>query len=270
MKSVFLFYYIEYIYLKYFNKENQLNYKTEAIILNSKDVNEFDRIYDIFSCEFGKTSILAKGVRKPTAKLSSGLEPLTYSEIFLTKGRSLDRVTGVIVHDQYVEIKKDLDRISFVMPIFLIFKNSFLEIDYQQKEIFDLIVAFLADLSLEKVDWSKMRLMRMHLIWKIMCILGNQPELFYCSGCQNKLSSKDHKFWFCSSLEVHCNDCGSNVRLKKISIDQSVIKIFRLIIQKEWGVAKKVTIQRSDLDKVEKLTQLALEDILNNKIFFNI
>jgi DNA repair protein RecO len=247
-----------------------VDYKTEAIILSSRDVNEFDRIYDIFSCDFGKTSVLAKGVRKPTAKLASGLEPLTHSEIFLVKGRSLDRVTGVIIHDQYTEIKKDIDRIKFIKPIFLMFKNSFLEINSQQKEIFDLIKNFLEKTTFNEIDWVKMRLMRVFLIWRIMFIFGNQPELFYCSKCQRKFSVKDYTFWFCSSLEIFCDLCGNNINNineKKIKINQSVIKLFRFINQKDWSVVGKVLIQEKDLRDIEKITQLALEGILDSKVF---
>jgi DNA repair protein RecO len=245
-----------------------MSYKTEAIILNSRDVNEFDRIYDIFSCDFGKTSVLAKGVRKPTAKLSSGLEPLTHSEIFLIKGRSLDRVIGVIIHDQYIRIKSDLDRIKFVKSIFSIFKHSFLESSNQQQEIFNLITEFLAEMSIQKLDWERMRLMRMYLIWKIMYLFGNQPELFCCSGCQKKFSLEDHNFWFCSSLETYCNSCGANANIKKIKIDQTVIKILRLVIKKNWNIVQKVLVKEGELNQLEKITQLALENILSSQVFF--
>ncbi len=245
-----------------------MNYKTEAIILNARDINEFDRIYDIFSCDFGKTSILAKGVRKPTAKLSSGLEPLTYSEIFLTKGRFLDRVTGVIINNQYEEIKKDLDRIIFIKSVFLIFKNSFFESSNRQREIFNLIIDFLNEMSEEKIDWNRMRLMRVYLFWKIICFFGNQPELFFCSSCQKKFSSKQNSFWFSSSLEIYCEHCGSNINIKKIKISQDVIKLSRLVVQKEWGIVQRISIDGENLNKLEKMTQLILENVLSSAIFF--
>ena len=245
-----------------------MNYKTKSIILSAKDFKEFDRIYEIFSCDFGKTSILAKGVRKPTAKLSSGLEPLTCSEIFLTKGKFLDRVTGVIIYDQYLKIKKDLDRIVFIKPVFLIFRNSFLEFNSNQEEIFNLVVDFLEKMSADKINWQIMRLMRVYLFWKIICFFGNYPELFYCSCCRKKFSEEQNNFWICNSSEIYCDKCGIMENVKKMKIDQSIIKIIRLITQKKWEIIARVSLDERKIKQLEKITQLVSENVLNTPIFF--
>ena len=256
------------IYLSIYYLINQMaekgSYKTEAIILNSREVNEFDRIYDIFSQDFGKTSILAKGVRKPAAKLSSGLEPITHSEIFLAKGRSLDRVTGVIIHNQYQNIKEDLDRIKMAKSVFPIFKNSFLETNFQHKEIFRLLISFLNEISSCHNSWEKIRFMRIFLIWKTICLFGNQPELFQCSHCQKKFKTEDVDFWLCSSSEILCKNCSANIVFKKIKIDASIIKVLRIIVRKDWELVRRIVTDKNGLKKLEQISQLVLESILDN------
>jgi hypothetical protein len=71
-------------------------------------------------------------------------------------------------------------------------------------------------------------------------------------------------------LEIFCDLCGNNINNineKKIKINQSVIKLFRFINQKDWSVVGKVLIQEKDLRDIEKITQLALEGILDSKVF---
>lgn len=48
---------------------------TEAIILKREDRGESDRLYTVFSQNFGKVKVLAQGIRKIKAKLLGHLEP---------------------------------------------------------------------------------------------------------------------------------------------------------------------------------------------------
>lgn len=121
-------------------------YKIEAIILKSNEVKEYDRFYTILSNDHGKKTVLAKGVRKITAKLASGLEPITYSEIFLAEGRNFDRVTGVIIHDQFKEIREDLAKIKGIKKFFRIIDLLLMEKTLEKKDnqdFFDGLIFYL-------------------------------------------------------------------------------------------------------------------------------
>ncbi|MFH1792345.1 MAG: DNA repair protein RecO, partial [Patescibacteria group bacterium] len=56
----------------------QRNYSTEAIILATKDYSEADRILVVYTKDFGKLSLIAKGVRKTTSKKRGHLEIFNY------------------------------------------------------------------------------------------------------------------------------------------------------------------------------------------------
>lgn len=55
--------------------------KTEGIVLKRRDFGETSRVAVIFSENFGKIQVNAKGARKPKSKFGATLEPLTRVEV---------------------------------------------------------------------------------------------------------------------------------------------------------------------------------------------
>ncbi len=54
-----------------------MEYRYTAIVLGKKEVGETDRLYTFYTREQGKVRVVAKGVRKPEAKLAGQLENLS-------------------------------------------------------------------------------------------------------------------------------------------------------------------------------------------------
>ena len=69
-------------------------YRAEAIVLKTIDFGETDRILTLLTRHFGKVSVVAKGIRKPTSRLAGHAEPLTHATYQLARGRNLDVLTG--------------------------------------------------------------------------------------------------------------------------------------------------------------------------------
>src|SRR5881628_1264153 len=68
-------------------------YKSEAVIIKRSNLGEADKILTIFTPNFGKLRVVAKGVRKVTSRLAGHVELFTRSQMLLAKGRNLDIVT---------------------------------------------------------------------------------------------------------------------------------------------------------------------------------
>ena len=47
-----------------------------GFVISRKNINDADKILTLFTLEQGRYSLIAKGVRKPRAKLQSAIEPL--------------------------------------------------------------------------------------------------------------------------------------------------------------------------------------------------
>ena len=82
---------------------------TKAIILKRISFGEADRILTVITPDYGKVSILAKGVRKSKSKLAGGLELFSVSSITYIDGRSeLKTVVSTRLLTHYGDIVKDI------------------------------------------------------------------------------------------------------------------------------------------------------------------
>lgn len=82
--------------------------KTEGIILRRKNFSEADRIVTVYSKDFGKIHVIAKGVRKVTSRRSACLELFNHSSFVLVRGRSLDIIGEVSVVNIFPFLRKNL------------------------------------------------------------------------------------------------------------------------------------------------------------------
>src|SRR5436305_13359167 len=69
-------------------------YRAEAIVLKTIDFGETDRILTLLTRHFGKVSVVAIAIRKPTSRLAGHAEPLTPGTYQLARGRKLDQPSG--------------------------------------------------------------------------------------------------------------------------------------------------------------------------------
>ena len=72
-------------------------YQTKAIVLKREDIFEADRLYHLYTEDFGKVKAIAGGVRKINAKLTGHLEPfnLVWVELMTKKGGDLFITTAL-------------------------------------------------------------------------------------------------------------------------------------------------------------------------------
>jgi DNA repair protein RecO (recombination protein O) len=86
-------------------------YRDHGVVLRSWKLGEADRIVSIITRENGKVRAVAKGVRKPSSRFGSRLEPTSHLSLQLYHGRGdLDTVTQVETIDRFGSLREDLDR----------------------------------------------------------------------------------------------------------------------------------------------------------------
>jgi DNA repair protein RecO (recombination protein O) len=84
---------------------------SQAIILSRTDYGEADRILTLLTPDYGKLSLLAKGVRRVKSKLAGGIELFSVSEITFIQGRgAVGTLVSTRLGKHYESIVKDLER----------------------------------------------------------------------------------------------------------------------------------------------------------------
>lgn len=129
-------------------------YKTQAIILGRRNSGEADKLLTVFSREFGKKQLLAKGIRRVASRRAPYLEPFSYVIMQVYKGRSIDIVTEVESIQTFELLRKRLERIGFGFIALELTER--LTAEHQESEIvFTALLAFIAELSQENTTRSK-------------------------------------------------------------------------------------------------------------------
>jgi len=106
--------------------------KTEGIILKKSDLGETDRLLTIYTKDFGKIKVLAKGIKKLNSKLRYHLEPLNYSYLILVEGKSFRIIKDAVLMDQFLNIRRDLKKIGRTFDLMRLLDD--LIIDEEQDE----------------------------------------------------------------------------------------------------------------------------------------
>ncbi|HET9947076.1 MAG TPA: DNA repair protein RecO [Patescibacteria group bacterium] len=126
------------------------NFRVEAIVLKRKNIGEADRILTVFTREFGKLQLKAKGVRKLTSKRSSHIEPLNTTVLSYYKGQGMPVLLEAVSLQNFNGIKSDLTKVGFAYHICELIDGLCPE-NQESEEIFSLIQKVLEEIEKKEV-----------------------------------------------------------------------------------------------------------------------
>ena len=207
-------------------------YKTEAIVLKHTNLGEADRILTLYTPNFGKLRVVAKGVRKPKSKLGGHVELLTRSAMMFAHGRNLDIVTQSQTIDSFLPLRSDLWKTSCALYMAELV-DSFTE---EQDENYPVYRLFIEALHwLENVDVGlTLRYFELHLLNH----LGYRPQLQKCAGCTNPLEPISN-FFSADAGGVLCPTCGQkDVFARTISVN--ALKVMRFFQSSDFASASRM------------------------------
>ena len=125
--------------------------KTQGVILKSNNFNEVDRILTIYSKELGKILISAKGTKKLESKLRYSVESITYVQLILVQGKNFLILKDAVIKDQFLNIKKDLEKIEITKKLVEIIDQAFPEQE-KDENVWRLILKTFKDLDKKDIN----------------------------------------------------------------------------------------------------------------------
>jgi DNA repair protein RecO (recombination protein O) len=146
---------------------------TKGIILSRTDYGEADRIITLLTPDYGKLTLLAKGVRRVKSKLAGGIELFSVSEITFIKGRGdVGTLVSTRLLKHFEKIVSQLDR---TMTGYNIIKQLHKATEDQTEEdYFDLLAeAFEALNDLE----IPLPLISFWFMSRLIWLSGHEPNL---------------------------------------------------------------------------------------------
>ena len=123
----------------------------DAICLKSVDYKDNDKIITLYGTEVGKIAMVAKGAKKPKAKLKYAASPLCFGHYYYSSKAGKQTLVGCDMYDSFFDISLDPEKFYSAAVILEILNKMGMENDYN-KDLFVLAIKGLRDLCYEKVE----------------------------------------------------------------------------------------------------------------------
>ncbi|KKS94385.1 MAG: repair protein RecO protein [Microgenomates group bacterium GW2011_GWC1_43_13] len=146
-------------------------YTSEGIVIARRNFGEADRILVLYTKNFGKVSLIAKGIRRPKSKKRGHVEVFNKIKFQAARGRGLGMITEAEVIEDFAEIRKSLRRIS--LAYYLMEVVGRITHDGEEKaEVYDLLLETLSKLKSTKM----LKKLRLDFITSLLITLGYWPD----------------------------------------------------------------------------------------------
>jgi DNA repair protein RecO (recombination protein O) len=180
-----------------------------GINIGTFNLGEADRIVTFFCREHGIHKAVAKGARKPGAKLSGKSEPLNLNRMLLAKGKNLDIITQCESLESFGRLRQDLSRLAYGLYFAELTQVFGQGLSDNCQEYFDRLSLFLGLLAEGSRDPA---LITLEFEFVILSSLGLKPELDVCVGCRKPLSDRSIKAFNLELGGFLCEECFHRLR----------------------------------------------------------
>ncbi|HLN19163.1 MAG TPA: DNA repair protein RecO, partial [Patescibacteria group bacterium] len=205
--------------------------------------------------EAGKIRILGKGTRNPNAKLAGSLEPLTFSEIYISKSRGMGKITGAIVLDNFSSLKSDFDSLAGVFSVFSIIEKIITNEEKDEK-IFSLLLNYLKiaeSLAAREKKSEKIDILTLGFVFKLLNFSGYGLNMEKCVKCSQKLKP-EYNYFSAQYGGVFCCQCA-NGGAKRISISSGSIKLIRIYLSNKLENFSKISVAGAEIKNADLIAR---------------
>jgi DNA repair protein RecO (recombination protein O) len=163
--------------------------KTEALVLKSIKFGDTSRIATLYTKNYGKIKVIAKGIRKPKSRLAGALQTLSHIQIVFYKKQTTEIYLlsqSEILH-AYQSLARDFNRYVFASAV-LELLDRLIAGEESNPQLFELTLETLSFMekcpqrSLEKSFWS--------YTLRLADLLGYKPKLDKCVNCDKPVIEK--------------------------------------------------------------------------------
>ena len=237
-----------------------MEYRYTAIILKKRDVNETDRLYTFFTREAGKVTAIARGVRKPEAKLAGQLETLMLGGVIVAKGKGKGNVTGAIAEENFSELRSDETLLPMAMEAAGMLERILGEGEADE-EMFRLVTSLLFALEAcaEKRDYDRARLLLEGFFFHLLSMLGYRIEAGRCAGGGEALvRGERHSL----SPEIGGIVCEMHRGSRSMAVSEDGVKLLRLFLANPYESLGKIRVGDAGLAELEAMRKFFIQYIL--------
>lgn len=235
--------------------------KTDAIILKSKKYRDTSKLITLYSKEYGKLNMIAKGSRSKNSKFGGSLETLSYVSIVFYNypNKEFQYITQASINDFFHKIHGDINKTMTAMAIAEIVNNTTHPND-KNESIFDLLLNTFSALN-DSAD----QFLRYMVYFQIHYAnsIGYSPDFCCCSACGKQIdkSYRDDSIFF--NLEggsVFCAKCAPKIAVVLKKVKPAISRIIRKYSEIESTEIKEYSLPESLIHETFSLLHLYLKN----------
>ncbi len=144
------------------------SYKATGIIIKRINYKEADKILIVFTKEYGKIKVLAKGIRRISSKRAPQLELFNYVKLNLISNSFLDIVAEVETQEVFPSIRSNLENMAYTYELAELIDQLCPERE-EHRKIFDLSLNVLR--TFERGNYTSIKEVlenfMQHLLWEL-------------------------------------------------------------------------------------------------------
>ena len=163
--------------------------KTDAIVLQTVDYKDNDKLLTLFSPALGKITAGIRGVKKPKAKLAFAAQPFCFAEYVLAEKGGRYTVTGAYLHESFFSLRYDIVRFYAACALAEVCLTVLYE-NESHEGIFIALIEGLKSLSLAEEDAAEAVITFMLVALRES---GYPIDLSYAEECDGDIGDK---IWF--------------------------------------------------------------------------
>lgn len=154
-------------------------YKANALVLRRIPLGETDKILTLFTREYGKYNVVAKGARRTTSRMAGATEPLMLLRALLAEGMNLDVLTQCEIRESFPHLRADFGLFLRTTYACELLDRLTAERD-PAPEVFDLLLSTLYVLQRAEDPDAAIHAYELQL----MEYVGYEPRLDSCARCE--------------------------------------------------------------------------------------
>lgn len=234
------------------------HYRTQGVFLRKESRGEADRLFTIFTKDYGKLEILGKAIRKIKSKLRSGAELFYFSEIEFIQGKTYKILTDAILIDKFKNLRESPQKLKVAYQISDAF-DSLTGKEERDEKIWKLLFETFQRLDTGNLLPDTCHLTYYYFLWNLFSILGYKPELYTCPICGKKLLPETFYFtpreggivcWRCFGKLNDQERKGG----KEIKVD--AVKTLRIFLSEGWEILPKLKITKDCQENLKEVMEL--------------
>jgi DNA repair protein RecO (recombination protein O) len=238
---------------------------TTALILNRQPYRESDTLVTVYTPDYGKLSLIARGTQKLQSKLAGHLEPLTLADIMIIKGKGRDYIGSARSREVYLGLRGDLNKLYYAGQVINIF-NRLIRDSQADPRLFFLLAEVIDGLD-NLVSFTKEtgQLILAIFIFKLSEELGYQPGLCHCLRCGEEIKPGQNYFNLADG-GLSCGNCreqqrqpDGSIEANLLAISDNTLKVLRFIRDNSFSRATKIKVDKKLIKELSSVADKFLQ-----------